>query len=572
MTVPERHAGKPATLGGVLLAGAEQWPDRLALAFPDDQRTYAELLGDAQLVARGLHALGVRPGHHVGILMPNCMDMVAAFYGIGLLGAVITPVNARYRATELAYVVANADLTVLLTTDIPGSPVDYPGLLHQTFPDLASQADTRNLALEGAPVLRAVVILGGGGAAGMMDRDTFESLARTTPAAVVGEASAAVAAEQVGLMVYTSGTTADPKGCQLTHRGVVWVAREGGERFTVRDGDVFWDPLPLFHMSGILPLTFVLDVGGTFVSMTHFEPAAALRQMRELPPTLIYPCFPPITMPLITHPDWEHTDLSGVRVWLNVAPVDTLRLMQRALPHAPQIGSYGITEGGGIISYNDARETVEQLELTVGPPVPSTEVRVVGPDGADLPPGERGEILVRGVGVMTGYYKDPERTAEVIDADGWFHTGDLCSVDAEGRISYFGRIKDMLKVGGENVAPAEIESYLSKHPAVELVQVVGVPDDLLTEVACAFIELRDGASATPEDFIEFCRGQIASYKVPRHVRIVTEWPMSATKIQRFRLREMFLRETASRDSGAPGGTGRSDGASVGTPETERPHA
>jgi fatty-acyl-CoA synthase len=144
---------------------------------------------------------------------------------------------------------------------------------------------------------------------------------------------------------------------------------------------------------------------------------------------------------------------------------------------------------------------------------------------------------------MKGYYKDPERTAEVIDGDGWLHTGDLCSVDEEGQISYYSRIKDMLKVGGENVAPAEIESFLSRHPAVELVQVIGVPDDRLTEVACAYIELREGHTATPVEFIDYCQGQIASYKVPRHVRIITEWPMSATKIQRYRLREMYLNES-----------------------------
>jgi fatty-acyl-CoA synthase len=542
MTTPDLHTGRPETLGNVLVDGAARYPDRTAVVFPDTRRTYAELLSDAQVIARGLHALGVRRGDHVGIFMPNCMDMVATFYGISLLGAIITPINARYRATELAYVVEHADLVVLLTTDILDEHVDYVELLNRTFPDLAHRGDVTHLGLAAAPVLRSIVMLGKRSASGVMIRAEFESLAQAVPVTVVEESAKAATGDEVGLMIYTSGTTATPKGCELTHRGVVWVAREGGVRFTARNGDVFWDPLPLFHMSAILPLNFMLDVGGTFVSMTHFDPAAALRQMREVPPTLIYPCFPPITMPLINHPDWARTKLSQVRVWLNVAPVETLRLMQRALPQAPQIGSYGLTEGGGIVSYNDAHETIEQLELTVGPPVPSSEVRIIGPDGEDLPHGEAGEILVRGVGVMKGYYKDPEQTAQMLDPDGWLHTGDLCSVDADGQISYLSRIKDMLKVGGENVAPAEIESCLSKHPAVELVQVIGVPDERLTEVACAYIELRGGACATPEELIEHCRGQIASYKVPRHVRIITEWPMSATKIQRYRLREMYLSE------------------------------
>jgi fatty-acyl-CoA synthase len=542
MDDPQIHAGKPSTIGGVLLAGAARFPDHAAIVFPDEQRTYAELLDDAMRIGRGLHAIGVCPGDHVGILMPNCIDMVAAIYGIALVGAVAVPLNARYRSTELSFVTENADLTVLLTTDIVEEHVDYVELLNQTFPELAEAADPCDLRLAGAPVLRSIVMLGKRSANGMISRETFESLADDTPTAVVEAAAQRVRREDVALLIYTSGTTANPKGCQLTHQGVSWISREGGVRWTVRSGDVLWDPLPLFHMSSIIPLTFIIDAGGTYVSMTHFEPAAALQQMRQNPPTLLFSCFPPVTMALITHPLWAGTDLSQVRVWINIAPIETLRVMARALPHAAQIGSYGITEGGGIISFNDARETQRQLEETVGPAVPSTDVRIVGLTGIDLPRGAQGEILVRGIGVMKGYYRDAERTAQVLDTAGWLHTGDLCSVDDDGQISYVGRTKDMLKVGGENVAPAEIESYLSKHPAVQLVQVVGVPDDRLVEVACAYIELREGFSAEPAEFIEYCRGQIAGFKVPRHVRIITQWPMSATKIKRFRLREMFLEE------------------------------
>jgi fatty-acyl-CoA synthase len=542
MDDPQLHAGKPSTIGGILQAGAARFPNHAAIVFPDATRTYAELLDDAMRIGRGLHALGVRPGDHVGILMPNCMDMVAAIYGIALTGAVATPLNARYRSTELSYVTENADLTVLLTTDIVEEHVDYVELLSQTFPDLAEADDPCDLRLAGASALRSIVMLGSRSANGMISRGGFESLADGTPPAAVESAAQGVRREDVALLIYTSGTTANPKGCQLTHHGVTWIAREGGVCWTVRKGDVLWDPLPLFHMSSIIPLTFVVDAGGTYVSMTHFEPAAALRQMQQHPPTLMFSCFPPVTMALITHPEWTRTDLSHVRVWINIAPIETLRVMARALPYAAQIGSYGITEGGGIISFNDAHETQRQLEETVGPPVPSTEIRIIGPTGVDLPRGAEGEILVRGIGVMKGYYRDPERTAQVLDADGWLHTGDLCSIDADRQISYVGRTKDMLKVGGENVAPAEIESYLSKHPAVQLVQVVGVPDDRLVEVACAYIELREGFWAEPAEFIEYCRGQIAGFKVPRHVRIITEWPMSATKIKRFRLREMFLEE------------------------------
>jgi fatty-acyl-CoA synthase len=225
---------------------------------------------------------------------------------------------------------------------------------------------------------------------------------------------------------------------------------------------------------------------------------------------------------------------------LNVAPVDQLRSMQAALPHAVQIGSYGCTEVGGVVAYNELEDDLDQRLTTCGRPFPGIEVQVVDPDTqTPLPPGAPGEILVRGYSLFDGYHKDPEQTAAVLDAEGWFHTGDLGSLDDGGRISYRGRLKDMLKVGGENVAAAEIESFLCNHPAVKIVQVVGMPDDRLVEVPVAFVELHDGETVGADELIAFCTGRIASFKVPRQVRFVDQWPMSATKIQKFRLRQQL---------------------------------
>jgi acyl-CoA synthetase (AMP-forming)/AMP-acid ligase II len=288
---------------------------------------------------------------------------------------------------------------------------------------------------------------------------------------------------------------------------------------------------------------FVLQAGATLLSMTHFDPGAALAQIAAERPTLIYPCFPAIASALFNHPDFGAVDMAQVRVMINVAPVDTLRGLQAQLPHVAQIGSYGLTEGGGVVSFNDWQESEEDRLNTVGPPLRGMEVRIVDPEsGSVLQPDQPGEMQVRGIGVFGGYYKDQEKTAATLDAEGWLHTGDLCSVDENGRIRYLGRYKEMLKVGGENVAPAEIESFLSTHPAVKLCMAVGVPDSRLTEVAAAFVELKEGTTATEEELIAFCKGKIASYKVPRYVRFVTEWPMSATKVQRFRLRDDLMAE------------------------------
>jgi fatty-acyl-CoA synthase len=226
----------------------------------------------------------------------------------------------------------------------------------------------------------------------------------------------------------------------------------------------------------------------------------------------------------------------------NVGPADTLRDMQDRMPHCTQVSAYGMTEFLGSIAMVETTDPVEVRCETEGRSLPGMEIQIRGPGGEVLGPGERGEIVGRGPQRFDGYYKDPEKTAMAIEPDGWFHTGDLGSLDADGRLRYLGRMKDMLKVGGENVAAIEIESYLCTHPAVSIAQVVGVPDAKYQEVPAAFVELRPGAMATEEDLIEFCRGKIATFKVPRLVRFVTEWPMSATKIQKNRLREDLVAE------------------------------
>jgi acyl-CoA synthetase (AMP-forming)/AMP-acid ligase II len=293
-------------------------------------------------------------------------------------------------------------------------------------------------------------------------------------------------------------------------------------------------------------MIFCFDLGATLISMLHFEPGAALAQIEKERATWLYTVFPPIAMALIRHPDMAERDLSAVRGLLNVAPPDTLRLMQDAFRPAVQVGGhFGMTECAGAITCNEWEASEEHQAETCGPGLPGVEVRVVDPEtGAPLGPHQTGELQIRGYGVFEGYYRQPEQTAEMFDAEGWLRSGDQGRMDDDGRVTYLGRLKDMLKVGGENVAPSEIESHLSTHPAVKLVQVVGAPDERLDEVPAAFIELVPGRDLSAEDAVEFCRGQIASFKVPRHVRFVSseEWPMSATKIQKFRLQERIAKE------------------------------
>jgi acyl-CoA synthetase (AMP-forming)/AMP-acid ligase II len=351
------------------------------------------------------------------------------------------------------------------------------------------------------------------------------------------------ASAPVRWIFYTSGTTAEPKGCLITHDAAIHAWTTAADRLGITPDDRVWDPLPLFHMSCLGPLIFTTAMGGTLITTTHFAPHAALDQIEQERATWLYSVFPPITMALLTDPSFGSRDLSHVRGLLNVAPPDTMRLIQAGFAGAVNVGGhFGMTEMSGAITCNEWDATPDEQAETHGAPLPETEVRAVDPEtGAERPPGVPGELLVRGRGLFGGYHRDPELTATALRG-GWLHSGDLGVIDEHGLVTYLARLKDMLKVGGENVAPAEIESHLSTHPAVKLVQVVGAPDERLGEVVAAFVELAPGREATAEELVDHCRGRIASFKVPQHVRFVDEWPMSATKIQRFRLREQLVAE------------------------------
>jgi fatty-acyl-CoA synthase len=291
-------------------------------------------------------------------------------------------------------------------------------------------------------------------------------------------------------------------------------------------------------MSTMLPLAACRASGAAFIGNAHFEAGAAAREIVAERATILYPSFPTLTNALFEHPAFTPTALDHVRIVNNVGPPDLLRRYAALLPRATHVSAYGLTEAGGVISFNDLDDTPDQLAETCGAPFAGIEVRIVDPETlTPLPAGERGEILIRGPTLFSGYYRDEQKTREVVTADGWLRSGDLGALGDGGRIRYLGRLKDMLKVGGENVAAVEIESHLCTHPAIMAAQVIGVPDDRLQEVPAAFVELHAGATLAPHDVIRHCVGRIAGFKVPRYVYFVDGWPLSATKIQKFRLRE-----------------------------------
>jgi fatty-acyl-CoA synthase len=536
-------ADSTLTVAGLIGRAARLHPGNDAIVFADTRQTYAELSSSAVRTARSLAALGVGPGDAVCVVLPNSLEFVHTMLATAMLGALFVPVNARLAPRELAYIIPDSGARVLLTTDALAEHADYVARLTQAFPELSGAPAGETPSIMAAPALKHVINLGDRPAAGMLSRKDFLARGDAVTQAEVLARAGEVRPSTPYIMMYTSGTTAQPKGCPLTNESVVRLgAAVGDQVFRITEKDRMWVPLPMFHVAAQALLMAMLNAAGTYVAMTHFEAGAALDLIESERATLMFPAYPTITGPLLHHPEYKPDTFSRVRVLLTVGPPDLLRDYQSRLPHTIHISCYGSTETGGNATMGRVEDPLE-ARLTSGKPFDGVEVEIrdlLG--GKVLPPGETGMIYVRGFNVFLGYHNDPEKTAATMDADGWFQTGDLAFLDERGNLVFQGRAKDTLKVGGENVGCLELETYLLSHPDVVVAAVFGMPDPKYDEVPAAFLEMRGGSDLTQEDMVAYCRTGLARYKVPRYVRFTKEWPMSATKIQKFRLRESLTAE------------------------------
>ncbi|HLU99486.1 MAG TPA: AMP-binding protein [Thermobifida alba] len=529
------------TVGDLLDSRAEALGSEPALVFPEERATYQELAARADALARSMLAMGVDRGDRVGILMPACTELAALLFAAAKIGAVAVPVNARFKPVELEHIVKHSGMKVLFTAETPvNSPLE---LLVRTFPELADVTGGA-VELPTLPELRRVVVSEGA----------------QVPGYAIGVAEAiemggAISAEQVRarqssvrlrdtmMLVYTSGTTAAPKGAMLSHEAVSRLTTGIVERLELTRQDNVWTAIPLFHGGGISFLISTLSAGATFVHPGLFDPATTLPLLIDNRVTVALAAFETIWLPVLSRYNPQEHDLTSIRAVMVVGVEERLRQMAEALPWATQVSCVAMTESCAFLSLHRLDDPFEVRVTTGGHPMPGMEVRVVDPEtGEDLPPGAEGELLFRGPNAFDGYFRDPELTREVFDEEGWFHSGDVVRRDEDGRITFVSRLKDMLKVGGENVSAAEVEGLLITHPAVKLAQVVAAPDEYYVEVPAAFIELKPGQEATEEELIHFCLGKIATYRVPRYVRFVTEWPMSGTKIKKVDLRARIAEE------------------------------
>jgi fatty-acyl-CoA synthase len=537
------------TLGDLVVRASAHHPDRDALVLPGERRTYGELEDRARTIARSLVAMGLDRGDRVGLFMPNCPEFIEVLFGILFAGAVAVPVNARFKPRELRHCVRDAGLRVLFAADSPGEQHTRADVIEDALGPLEPATRPGTTGLLGvhcaaAPDLEAIVAL----APGLSPRDgfltgtVFGELAEAVTAAEADKRRRQVALRDAAMMFYTSGTTAMPKGCVLSHEALVRTGVTTRQRLGYRDGERMFAPCPMFHTASTQPMVATLHAFGTFVTMGHFDAALALKMIETERVTVMFPAFPPLTEGMLNCRDYSPGSFAAVRTVFTVAPPEALRSMQGRMPHSVLVNAYGMTEFGGSVVMVDPGDDDDARLATQGPPFPGLEVGIRDSGNGPVPDGERGEIVVRGPSMFDGYHNDPDKTAECVDAAGWFHTGDLGMMGTDGRLRYLGRLKDMLKVGGENVAAIEIASHLQALPAVSVAQVVGVADQKYGEVPAAFIELRPGMSLTEEEVIAHCGDGLASFKVPRYVRFVTEWPMSSTKVQTFRLREQLEKE------------------------------
>ncbi|OZE22876.1 hypothetical protein CH256_21470 [Rhodococcus sp. 05-2254-6] len=531
-------------LGDVLIRSGERFPDHPAFVLPNETLSYREMTAGAVRIGRLLIALGLRAGDKVGVLAPNSREFVEAAFGTALAGAVLVPLNPRLRSRELSYIIAHSEISVVLTTDALAPRTDFRTELTAAFPGVAT-SDSLGLALHEAPHLREIVMLKGEGGPGIVGASAVDELAHSVTKADIEVRRQRVRLRDDAVIIYTSGTTASPKGCVLSHeavtRGPIGRTAQAVPFPEPRENRVFWSPAPLFHIAALQGLIACVAMGSTYLTDVYLDGGRALDMVRKWRPTSLWPMFQSAFDTLMDAQGFREVDLEDATSLITVGSADEMRFVQSRFPKALLINGSGMSEMSGHFSLSKPTDDVELRAVTSGMPVHGVEVKIVDPVTLGIVPlGELGELYVKGYAMMTRYYRDPEQTAAAIDEEGWLHTGDLFRTLSSGHLRYEGRLKDMIKVGGENVPAIEVESYLCTHPDVVLAQVVAKRDRRLDEVPVAFVELREGATVSADDIIAFCRGQIASFKVPRQVFFLSaeEWPRSATKMNKRALREV----------------------------------
>jgi fatty-acyl-CoA synthase len=535
------------TIGPFLSGIVQQYGDNEALVVPhqDVRWTYKEFDARVSRLAAGLLALGLRPGDRIGIWSQNCAEWVLVQFATARAGLVMVNINPAYRRSELEYVLDKVQCAALILAPAFKSS-DYLAILADVVPEIG-QSKAGALQSPRLPHLRHIIRLGRDKTPGMFNFDEVLVPAGDPRLAELAEIEAALQFDEPVNIQFTSGTTGAPKGATLTHHNILNNGFFVGEAMKLTSRDKLCIPVPLYHCFGmVLGNLACVTHGATMVFPGEsFEPKSVLETVQAERCTGLHGV-PTMFITLLDHPDFAQYDLSTLRTGIMAGSPCPAEVMSRVISkmHLGEITiAYGMTETSPVSFQSSTDDPVPLRVSTIGRVHPHLEVKIVDADGRIVPRGVKGELLTRGYSVMLGYWGDEEKTRETIDAARWMHTGDLAVIDEQGFATIVGRAKDMVIRGGENIYPREIEEFLYKHPKILDVQCVGVPDAKYGEELCACIVLRPGMEANEDEIRDFCKGQIAHYKVPRHIRFVSGFPMTVTgKIQKYLLRQQVTTE------------------------------
>jgi fatty-acyl-CoA synthase len=538
------------TLGRSLDKAAARWPEQEAVVVRDQgiRITFAELCRQADRLAAGLIALGLQPGDRVGLWSPNNIAWVVSQYATAKAGLILVNLNPGYRVAELEYALNKVECRALITAD-QFKTSHYIGMLRALAPEL-DECAPGSLRAARLPHLTTVIHIAETEEPGIYSLAFVQSLGGPREQARLAELSEQCQPDDPINIQFTSGTTGSPKAATLTHHSLINNAFFFAEEAGMRQGQRFCNPLPLYHVGGmVLGSIAGILCGATIVYLGEaFDPLAALEAI-QAERCDAFGGVPTMFVAILTHPAFRQYDLSTLRMGFiggSPCPSDIMRRIMNEMQMNDVIIVYGMTELSGSSVQTAIADSLQRRVTTIGRVQPHMEVRIVDPRGLTVPNGVQGEICFRGFMVMRGYWNGEAQTAETIDAARWLHSGDLGTMDQDGYITITGRSKDMVIRGGENIYPREVEEFLFGHPAVADVQVFGVPDARYGEELCAWIRLRPGTTATEEEIRGFCRDRITHFKIPRYMRFVETFPMTVTgKVQKFVMREQMAAELAA---------------------------
>jgi fatty-acyl-CoA synthase len=534
------------TIGNLLEDRANEMPDKEYIVYSDRnlRMTWSKYNERVDAMANGLLSIGVKPGDHVGLWATNVPDWLTIFYASAKIGAVLVTINTNYKRHEVEFLLKDSDIhTLCIIENIFDN--NYLDMVREMLPELR-ETQRGYFSSERFPALKNVVYIGPEKHRGIYSTDELLTLGSMTGRDRLNEVKRTVNCHDVVNIQYTSGTTGFPKGVMLTHHNIVNNGFFTGEGMMFTRDDKLCCCVPLFHCFGLVLATMsCLTHGLTQVMVERFDPLVVLASVSRERCTALYGV-PTMFIAEMEHPMFDMFDVTSLRTGImagSLCPVELMRRVTEKL-HITHITSvYGLTESSPGMTHSVIDDSFELRCTTVGRNYPETEIRVVNPDtGEECAAGEQGELCCRGYLVMKGYYKNPEATAAVIDRDGWLHSGDLGVVDEHGYYRITGRIKDIIIRGGENIYPREIEEYLYRMPQIKDVQVAAIPDEKYGEVPGAFIILKEGQTLEKEDVRDFCRGQIARYKIPKHIFFVDGFPLTGSgKIQKYKLKDIGLK-------------------------------